>query len=138
MSGWLPFRSQIADVLLDCRSQGINDKHGRQNAVHQYIRTLLSLPPLDVNSEETTEKGENKVLLCHGEADQKVRYEWGNQMSDVFLALGLETEFKSYPGLEHWYSEEELTDIVLFLQTAWVDDDDWRPTRLILLSENER
>jgi dipeptidyl aminopeptidase/acylaminoacyl peptidase len=68
------------------------------------------------------------MMLCHGEEDQKVKLEWGCEMRDLMLELGMDVSFKSYPGLEHWYNEDEMRDIVQFLREIWGDGEIHRYT----------
>jgi predicted esterase len=105
MSGWLPFRRQIEEAA-----------GGKMEVARRFVRELLSLEEVEVGV-----GGELKtpMMLCHGEEDKKVKLEWGIEMRDLMLDLGMDVSFKSYPGLEHWYSGDEMRDIVLFLRGIW-------------------
>jgi predicted esterase len=106
MSAWLPFRRQIEEAA----------REGKREGAVKFVRGLLGLKELEGGGELRT-----PMLLCHGEEDQKVKLEWGCEMRDLMLELGIDLSFKSYKGLEHWYNEDEMRDIVLFIRGIWGD-----------------
>jgi predicted esterase len=110
MSGWLPFRRQIVEAVRE------GEGGGKIEVARKFVRELLGLEEVEVGV-----GGELKtpMMLCHGEEDQKVKLEWGVEMRDLMLDLGMDVSFNSYPGLEHWYSRDEMRDIVLFLRGIW-------------------
>ncbi|KAF5276458.1 hypothetical protein FQA39_LY06527 [Lamprigera yunnana] len=55
------------------------------------------------------------VLQCHGDCDPVVPYKWGQMTASVLKNLLRGTEFKSYRGLMHTSSEEELQDVKDFI-----------------------
>jgi Phospholipase/Carboxylesterase len=109
MSAWLPFRKQIMDVIRDS-----NGLEGKRDATVKFVREFLGLDEVEGGGELKT-----PMLLCHGEDDQKVKLEWGCEMRDLMCELGVDLSFKSYSGLEHWYNEDEMRDIILFLRGIW-------------------
>ncbi|PMD12456.1 alpha/beta-hydrolase, partial [Hyaloscypha hepaticicola] len=74
--------------------------------------------PFRLNIERVLDAAEDrsKILLCHGEMDVKMRYEWGVQMRDTLEQIGFDFHFKSYPELDHWVCGEEMVDVVEFLK----------------------
>jgi predicted esterase len=110
MSGWLPFRRQIQDVVLGSEGEG-----GKRDTAVKFVRELLSLEEPEVGGGGL----KTPMLLCHGEEDQKVKLEWGVEMRDLMKELGMDVSFTSYPGLAHWYNGGEMRDIVLFLRGIW-------------------
>ena len=55
------------------------------------------------------------VLMCHGDADQVVGYEFGRQSYDQLRKLGVDTEFNTYKGMGHSACPAELQDVKEFL-----------------------
>jgi lysophospholipase-2 len=55
------------------------------------------------------------VLQCHGEADPVVPLVWGKQSADFLSPHNPNHKFKSYPGLPHSSSQEELEDVRAFI-----------------------
>ena len=91
------------------------------------VRGLLDLN-LDLSAE--IQEGERKegrtgwdipVFLAHGEEDVKMKLRWGEEMRDTLVEIGMGVVFKSYPGLEHWYSIEEMVDMVHFLRGLGIE-----------------
>lgn len=56
-----------------------------------------------------------QVLLCHGDCDPVVPYKWGQMTASILKSLLKNFEFKSYQGLMHTSSDEELRDIKQFV-----------------------
>jgi predicted esterase len=120
MSGWLPFRRQIQGVL-----ERVEGGYGeeRKRAVVGYLRGLLELDEGREGKEGVVfrDRLEKQMLLCHGEKDQKAKYQWGGEMKDVLVSSGINVSFKSYSDLEHWFNEDEMRDVVGFLESRWRD-----------------
>jgi len=121
LSGWLGFRRQIDEVLPDAYPalQAVEDFGAERKAATAYVRRLLEL---DQPGEEwiISTKGLDKpIFLGHGELDQKVRFEWGGQLRDTLARLGAHVSFHSYEGLAHWWNDDEMGDVVKFLETNW-------------------
>ncbi|XP_969230.1 acyl-protein thioesterase 1 [Tribolium castaneum] len=55
------------------------------------------------------------ILQCHGDCDPVVPFKWGQMTASVLKTLLKEPEFKSYRGLMHTSSDEELRDIKDFI-----------------------
>ncbi|KAG5887846.1 hypothetical protein JTB14_005612 [Gonioctena quinquepunctata] len=55
------------------------------------------------------------ILQCHGDCDPVVPYKWGQLTASILKSMLSEVEFKSYTGLMHTSSEEELGDIKQFI-----------------------
>lgn len=84
----------------------------RRDMVLRYYRTLLSLPQTKgkvINPEIPT-------LISHGREDVKVKLEWSVQMREVMRELGWNMRERDYIGVEHWYCEDGLRDLVGFLR----------------------
>lgn len=56
------------------------------------------------------------ILMCHGTADAIVQYAWGQKSANALKEKNLNVQFKSYPGMAHESSIEELDDLSRFLQ----------------------
>lgn len=58
------------------------------------------------------------ILLCHGKADDVVRYKFGEKSSKVLSSSGFKNvTFKSYDGLGHYTHPEEIQDICSWLKS---------------------
>ena len=55
------------------------------------------------------------VLLCHGDKDQVVAYEFGRSSDAVLRNLGMSTEFNTYQGMGHSACQAELKDFKEFV-----------------------
>lgn len=58
-----------------------------------------------------------RVLQCHGDCDPLVSFKWGQKTASILNTLLKSTEFKSYRGLLHSSSSEELRDVKEFIST---------------------
>ncbi|KAF5024809.1 hypothetical protein F66182_3125 [Fusarium sp. NRRL 66182] len=58
---------------------------------------------------------ETPVFVGHGQKDTDVEWCHGRRAADLLEHMGVDVEFKTYPGLAHWYCPEELGDIVQFM-----------------------
>lgn len=56
-----------------------------------------------------------KVLQCHGDCDPVVRYQWGQMTASLLKAILKQPEFKTYGGLMHTSSDNELSDMKQFI-----------------------
>jgi len=79
-------------------------------AISTYLPLHQSFPAFSSPSNVGT-----PILMCHGEADQVVRYEWGKQSYELLSTRHTNTRFKSYPGLGHAPSTEVIWDVVQFI-----------------------
>ncbi|KAF1325498.1 Acyl-protein thioesterase, partial [Globisporangium splendens] len=57
------------------------------------------------------------ALICHGDSDPVVRFQWGSMSKDKLEASGVKLDFRVYNGMEHSMCMEELDDIKVWLQT---------------------
>ncbi|RLN32351.1 hypothetical protein BBJ28_00019126 [Nothophytophthora sp. Chile5] len=62
------------------------------------------------------------LLMCHGEADPVVRFEFGKMSKEKLAEAGVkDIEFHSYPDMEHGACMEELDDVTKWLQRVIPD-----------------
>ena len=94
----------------------------------QYRRSLLDF--LIISQELTKESKETECLLCHGDDDTLVYHRWGMRSYETIAQAGIKANFISYPGtppfrvdlhlrlqgLEHAANEEEISDVLAFIQ----------------------
>ncbi|KAG9242940.1 Alpha/Beta hydrolase protein [Calycina marina] len=109
MSGWLPFRRQIGEVIDQITPE---DGLSRRKAVRRYVRNLLELEEMECEDEFL----DVPVWLGHGEADEKMKLHWGVEMRDMLSAIGIDVSMSTYPGLAHWWDEREMGDLVEVLK----------------------
>jgi len=48
------------------------------------------------------------ILQCHGEADRLVAHGFGKMSSELISSFNSRLQFKSYPGLAHWFCDQVL------------------------------
>ncbi len=58
---------------------------------------------------------ETPIFMGHGEADPLVRFEWGKSTAEKLKGWGWDVTLKSYPGLPHSASPEEIDDLEKWL-----------------------
>ncbi|KFY34895.1 hypothetical protein V494_06387 [Pseudogymnoascus sp. VKM F-4513 (FW-928)] len=123
MSGWLPFREDIVDVVAPVGEEDdpFADE-GEDGEVLEpalmavsLVRDILSVDSGAPSKERTSLT--TPVLLCHGEDDEKVKCNLGKEASQCLFSLGMPVTWKCYPGLGHWYKiPDEIDDIFEFLE----------------------
>lgn len=59
-----------------------------------------------------------QILQCHGDCDPLVSFKWGQMTASILNTLLKKPEFKSYRGLLHSSSEEELRDVKEFISNS--------------------
>lgn len=59
-----------------------------------------------------------KIFMGHGDADQVVRYEWGELTAKKLKEWGHEVDFRTYHGLPHSADPEEIDHLEAYLRTA--------------------
>ena len=113
MSGWMPFRRQIAEVV-----EGSNECAGRRLRALEYMNATAPISNgAGIFTVQVLEGFETPVFLGHGMLDAKVRTEWGEQMRELLGILEMNVRWKGYDGLEHWYMvPNEIDDIEDFLR----------------------
>ncbi|KAL1917478.1 uncharacterized protein VTP21DRAFT_3871 [Calcarisporiella thermophila] len=62
------------------------------------------------------------ILMCHGEADPVVQFAYGMNSHLRLKELGYNVTFKSYRGMGHSSSPQELRDMVEFLKQVLPED----------------
>ncbi|WPG97712.1 Hypothetical protein R9X50_00049300 [Acrodontium crateriforme] len=72
---------------------------------------LQSMVPADSPNKATP------IFMGHGDADQVVRYVWGQQTANKLKEWGWDVTFKSYRGLPHSAAPEEIDDLEAFLNS---------------------
>ena len=130
ISGWLPLRSQVDEAIkseLQCCGSADRELREKRKRVRVFLGGYLDLDDYGDGSSGAAREGDDEwlevpILLGHGTADEKVRFEWGLQMGEVLMGLGLNAQSKSYVDLGHWWSEEEMADIADFLGKLWSGD----------------
>lgn len=75
------------------------------------------------------------VLVCHGEADSAVPLSSGQALASALRAASIPTEFRSYPGMNHATSPEEIADVRKFLHTRSVVAGGWPSLRSMRVRE---
>jgi predicted esterase len=124
MSGRLPFRSDIHDILDSPTVPDDNVRFGNDDAAEQppaiqvlaFVRELLELSEGDAESVVTRNALTTPVFLGHGAMDEKVPCRLGEEAANTLSLLGMQVNWKKYPELGHWYQvPEEIDDIFEFL-----------------------
>ncbi|MCJ1336722.1 hypothetical protein MMC09_002000 [Bachmanniomyces sp. S44760] len=60
--------------------------------------------------------GKTTIFMGHGDADPLVRYAWGKQTRDLLKGWGFKVDFRTYGGLAHSATPEEIDDLETYLQ----------------------
>ncbi|GIL72626.1 hypothetical protein Vretimale_4375 [Volvox reticuliferus] len=55
------------------------------------------------------------ILMCHGDADQTVAFEFGHQSFQLLSSLGANVEFQRYLGMGHSACQREFNDVLNFI-----------------------
>ncbi|KAF2866833.1 Alpha/Beta hydrolase protein [Massariosphaeria phaeospora] len=126
MSGWLPYRHDIDDilggVLDDIVSFGDEDESAPPDLSYQalgLIRGILSLDDINADAASAKRCLSTPLFLGHGERDEKVDCRLGDEAASTLSSLGMDVTWKRYPDLGHWYQiPGEIDDIVAFLNTT--------------------
>ncbi|KFY01563.1 hypothetical protein V490_00852 [Pseudogymnoascus sp. VKM F-3557] len=123
MSGWLPFRDDIEDVVAPVGKEddpfAADETDGEalepQLMALSLVRDILSVDAVTPSTERTSLT--TPVLLCHGEDDEKVKCRLGQEAAQSLSSLGMDVTWKCYSGLGHWYKiPDEMDDIFEFLE----------------------
>ncbi|KAI8074512.1 Phospholipase/carboxylesterase/thioesterase [Gongronella butleri] len=56
------------------------------------------------------------ILMCHGDADDVVKYQFGKESAERLTSYGYKVDFKTYPGMPHSACPEELQAIAAFIK----------------------
>jgi predicted esterase len=132
MSGWLPFRNDIDQII---GPNGSQDSDGNDNpflfsegderegldpyiVVMNFARDILSMDQMNIQTSSNEQTClTTPVFLGHGGNDEKIRYELGKEAAQTLSSLGMQVTWRGYPGLGHWYKiPEEIDDILEFLR----------------------
>eukprot|EP00755_Sulcionema_specki_P033353 Sspe_Gene.100561::Locus_75246_Transcript_4_5_Confidence_0.222_Length_744::g.100561::m.100561/K06999/K06999; phospholipase/carboxylesterase len=54
------------------------------------------------------------LLMCHGDADDLIPFDWGQRTAETLRSKGVGVEFRTAPGLLHEVSKRELDDVAAF------------------------
>ena len=116
LSGWLPFRRQIQDVVL---REGLENEKVR-GEVCVFVRGLIGLE--GVGGEEGGVGGRElvgeKVWIANGKRDEKVLLRWGEDVRDVLKGVGSEVSMEVH-DVGHWWCEEMMEGMVSWIVGLW-------------------
>lgn len=80
------------------------------------VVALSGYLPLAGDGAASAANAATPVLMCHGDADQVVAHRFGTASADALTAAGLPVTFKTYRGMGHSATPQELQDVADFLQ----------------------
>ncbi|EFR03235.1 hypothetical protein MGYG_06237 [Nannizzia gypsea CBS 118893] len=120
MSGWLPFKEQIAGFISnDQEGQKGEDegpRHSRALQAMNYVcQSVLDLPP--ITAEAAIASLSTPIWLAHGGMDRTVTPNLGEAAAQTLEKLGWDVTWMLYDELEHWFAPMELEDMAIFLST---------------------
>ena len=55
------------------------------------------------------------ALVCHGDADEVVKLEFGKRLAETLEKIGIPVTFKVYHDMEHTAINDELADVFNFI-----------------------
>ncbi|MCJ1318044.1 hypothetical protein MMC15_003371 [Xylographa vitiligo] len=128
MSGWLPFRKQVDEIVdaADGSDEG-EDPFDRGEELDSattaskemqavnFFRENIDLPTLTTSQAPVALR--TPVFLGHGTADLKVDVALGEGAASTLKSLGMDVRWVPYKDFYHWYKEpDEIDDVVAFLQ----------------------
>jgi len=79
------------------------------------LSTWMPLHKALTNPQTTKYNTGVPVLQCHGEADPMVSPRWGDMTHQCIKAFNPQAVFKTYPGVGHSSSPQEMADVKAFL-----------------------
>ncbi|EKJ75132.1 hypothetical protein FPSE_04690 [Fusarium pseudograminearum CS3096] len=128
ISSWLPFAADIERLTTKSDDATFSDEDDNPFAVsddednsadasvqvRDYARDLLCM---DVETPSNMESLSTPVFLGHGEDDEKVKPELGEEACRILRSVGYDVDWKGYDGLGHWYKvPDEIDDILEFIK----------------------
>jgi predicted esterase len=136
MCGYLPFRKAMHDLVEgsgidhDDSSVGFEEEAGdmfersheeaeERPVIAQAIEWLgdeLQIDEHGIDCAESRPIQSIPVFMGHGAGDQKVPIAIGTLAAELLRDIEVDTIWKEYEDLDHWYSEDMLRDIVIFLK----------------------
>lgn len=78
-------------------------------ALSAWMPLNKQFPDLVIGNRETP------IIQCHGDIDPVVQYKWGAMTSELLKTFLQHHEFKTYAGMMHNSSEEEMQDVKSFI-----------------------
>ncbi|PSC68715.1 acyl-thioesterase 1 isoform A [Micractinium conductrix] len=92
----------------------LRSKHQLAGVVGLSCYLLLhDQPPL-----VSEENKQTPVLMCHGDSDQVVAFQFGKDSYEKLNAAGAPVKFETYPFMGHEACQEELQEMKAFLQAC--------------------
>ncbi|RLN96852.1 hypothetical protein BBJ28_00008723 [Nothophytophthora sp. Chile5] len=81
------------------------------------IMVLSSFIPREKEFVFAPETADVPLLICHGDADSRARYEWATQAKQRLAAAGVkDIEFHTYPHMDHTSCPQEMQDVTVWLK----------------------
>lgn len=112
------------DISFDSDEDDVLDSNGFSGQ-QQKLPGALAIAALRVELELESELSNTTkqfpglstpIFLGHGTQDEKVPVRMGKQAAECLELMGCDVTWREYSDLGHWYHEQELADIVTFLQ----------------------
>ncbi|KAL4109839.1 hypothetical protein PRIC1_001534 [Phytophthora ramorum] len=80
------------------------------------IMVLSSFIPREKEFEFAPETANVPLLICHGDADSRARYEWAQKSKQRLADAGVkDITFHTYPNMDHTSSPQEIKDVQAWL-----------------------
>ena len=121
MSGWLPFVHRLrAFIILSKYPVGNENLHSEDSSDQQIPEKNRALQDLCKLASVATLPDhacilDTPVFLGHGTEDETIHMRHGLLARDVLQALSIDVEWREYRE-GHWYCQDEINDIVKFLE----------------------
>lgn len=127
MCGWLPYQKAMEEVISDkvedddifeSDNPGQDSKSGPEaSSLQKALSYLVEELGFSIPANESTATLEPVPIFSgHGALDEKVPFSLGQEAASFLRSLKVDVTFREYPGLGHWYSNEMLRDIVIFIK----------------------
>lgn len=119
LSGWLPFAEEIANAA----QQGDEDGDEPGTPIEKSIAYLRKKLGISASPQPDSREGQSllntPLFIAHGADDRNVPIALGRQMVSSLESLGWghhDVQWEEYRGLAHKFSENELINLVDFLE----------------------
>lgn len=115
MCGWLPLRRTLEETVQ--QEQGgeteATQSERRFKTSIARLREALQLPSASSDREAL----EIPAFIGHGEDDSTTSANLAKEAASLLKLVSVDVDCRVYPGLDHWYSEDMLSDIICFIKS---------------------
>ena len=104
--------NQEEDVFERDPKKTLTNDESRMSQARDWLVEVLDFEDLSSKSGNGNDGSRGALFFGHGTLDTLVPMKLGQDTTTLFKSLGLDVSWNQYDGLEHWYSDEMLRDLV--------------------------